>query len=168
VSRDDVIEEARAVAWGPGWGLDAEEVSFQFSKGSGLQLVSELCDLCGNREVGSVRRICFDGRTVVLAGRREDVGVRDVATRRALYEHDTGSVDRRRPASVWLVEPVRDGLPVLAWCPGHGLLRVGAQEIADAIARFDSFATPRKVKPVIVRLGRRHVLRPELQRSLRM
>ena len=85
--------------------MDAEELSFQFSKGAGLQLVSELCDLCGNREVGSVRRICFDGRTVVLAGRREDVGVNDVATRRALYEHDTGSVDRRRPAAVWLVEP---------------------------------------------------------------
>jgi hypothetical protein len=141
VSRDEVLDDAIAAAWGSGFGWDALELHALFADGGGTQVASLVCDQCGNREIGSVRRIPFQGTEHLIAGRTEDVGVADLRMRRELFEHDAAADDSRhgrRPAALVLVEPVRSSGVVSAWCPTHGRFQAPVSMIMNAVTTAQS------------------------------
>jgi hypothetical protein len=138
VSRDEVLDEAIAEAWGPGYSYEADELRVLFADRQGTKIASVVCDQCGKREIGSVRLIPYCGTERLIAGRLEDVDVRDLRIRRELFEHDAAVDDHRRgrrSAAVWLVEPVRRDEGVMAWCSTHGHFVVPAPELTRAIAK---------------------------------
>jgi hypothetical protein len=137
VSRDEVLDEAIANAWGPDYDSDADELRALFCEARGVKVASFVCDLCGNREIGSVRRIPYGGTEHLIAGRTEDVAVADQIMRRILFENDAAGDDPRhgrRRAGLILAEPVRrDGI-VSAWCPKHRRFQVSATRILKAMS----------------------------------
>ena len=151
-----MLDEAIAEAWGPGYGFDADELRMLFGDRQGVKIASVVCDQCGKREIGSVRQIRYGGFDHLIAGRLEDVDVRDLKIRRVLFEHDAAPDDprrgRRSPA-VWLVEPVRRGQGITAWCSRHGQLTVSVVQLAE-MARAWKRRTGRRSEPVVLRVRR--------------
>jgi hypothetical protein len=143
MSLDDAFDDAI----GSPFGWDTDDISELFDQAGAREVARIACGRCmNNRAIGSVRRIKFRGSTMLIAGRREPVAIRDVVLRRHLAAHDTGAASsRRRPAPrPWMLEPADGPDDITAWCPRHHRVAVQVADLRDAIGRYDH-ATARRV-----------------------
>ena len=141
-----------------------------YRRKEGVQAVSVVCDLCGNREVAQARLIWYErrGRRVLVYGFRaeENDSVEIVRRRVALGEKPdqewidhvpdlyglVGSDPGPRVAAPLneYVEVVKDDSTVAnAWCPAHQWFDISFREVEAAARTFEERGAKR---PAILRL----------------